>query len=54
MRLAKLKDGTLYEVAYMSWDNFKDIIVKANTERISHILSYDCIVGGIDYTIDYR
>lgn len=39
----------------MEWSTFKQIMLFENDDTIQQRLCiYDCIVGGIDYTIDFR
>lgn len=56
MRLSTLEnDGrSLFDVSYMSWNTFKNGILTLDDNVINHLRSVDCIIGGIDYTIDYR
>lgn len=56
MQLSVLQnDGSrCFDVSYMSWSTLKDGILSWDQNVINRLLSVDCIIGGIDYTIDYR
>lgn len=56
MRLNVLEDDgrKLFEVSYMPWSSFKDGILTWDENVIARLLAVDCIIGGIDYTVDYR
>ncbi|KIK72002.1 hypothetical protein PAXRUDRAFT_22522 [Paxillus rubicundulus Ve08.2h10] len=45
-----------FEVSYMLWDDFKAVLIDprdpGSRERWDSIRSQDCIIGGIDYTIN--
>jgi hypothetical protein len=41
-------------VTYMDWTTFKAVVVSNDEDDIQALFEYDCIVGGIDYTIDFR
>lgn len=43
-----------FDVSYMDWNDFKRIVLHGEREGLAHLLQYDCVLGGIDYTIDYR
>lgn len=53
LSLLKLNGNPLFRVTYMQWETFKDILAQQD-QRLSHILQHDCLLGGIDYTINYR
>ncbi|KAI6017507.1 hypothetical protein EDC04DRAFT_2902507 [Pisolithus marmoratus] len=49
--------GTAFNIEYMTWENFKDIILDPNMRALDwHDLveNKDCIIGGVDYSIDHR
>lgn len=56
IRLGVLENNgrKLFDVSYMSWNSFKDGILTWDKNVIARLLSVDCIIGGIDYTVDYR
>jgi hypothetical protein len=45
----------LFSVSYMSWERFKEVALSADDASTAQDpFAYDCIVGGIDYTINFR
>lgn len=44
----------LFSVSYMQWDEFKRKVLRCNPDDLGELSGFDCILGGIDYTIDYR
>lgn len=57
MRLGVLEDQgrKLFDVSYMSWSTFKNGVLTMDADVIDRLLSVDCImIGGIDYTVNYR
>ena len=48
-------DGCLFTCSYMRWEDFKDIVLSEDDARIGQeLFTYDCILGGADYTINFR
>lgn len=48
-----------FDVKYMAWTEFRDVLCSRdapvkNADAWKTILSMDCILGGIDYTIEHR
>ncbi|KAI6025432.1 hypothetical protein EDC04DRAFT_2606310 [Pisolithus marmoratus] len=48
--------GTAFNIKYMTWENFKDVVLDPNTRAFdwNDLVKKDCIIGGIDYSIDHR
>lgn len=44
----------LFLVTYMDWTAFKTTVMSNDENNIRTFLGYECIVGGVDYTIDFR
>lgn len=55
-RLSLIMQGPrhLFTVSYMDWKRFKVIMVSRIEDDLQSLFGYDCIAGGIDYTIDFR
>ena len=52
-----MENKKAFEVSYMPWDDFKAVLVSPrsspeNQRKWNLIHSQDCIIGGVDYTID--
>jgi len=56
LRMEHYDKGQAFKVTYMTWETFRDIILDPRTksEGWNGLVSLDCIIGGIDYSIDYR
>lgn len=52
----EFEGGTAFNVHFMRWEDFKDTIIdpQSHVETWTKLASMDCIVGGIDYSIDHR
>ncbi|KAI6020597.1 hypothetical protein EDC04DRAFT_2607394 [Pisolithus marmoratus] len=48
--------GTAFNIKYMTWENFKDVILNPNTRALdwNDLVKKDCIIGGVNYSIDHR
>lgn len=44
----------LFSVSYMTWEQFKLKVVRSNADDVVELSVFDCILGGVDYTINYR
>ena len=42
----------LFDLSFLGWEAFKSDMLHTETAR--NLRQYHCILGGIDYTIDYR
>ena len=42
----------LFDLSFMGWEAFKSDVLHMETAR--NLRQYHCILGGIDYIIDYR
>ncbi|KAG9311951.1 hypothetical protein JVU11DRAFT_7214 [Chiua virens] len=51
--VSRFDKGNRFEVNYMTWRRFKTGVVKFDAEIVDSLLCHDCVIGGIDYTIDY-
>lgn len=49
-----IQKGSLFEVTYMPWEKFRDGVMTFKRMTIEEISRQQCVMGGIDYTIDYR
>ena len=48
------KDGMkFFDMSYMDWHVFKDAILEGGWSQ-SGILQYDCVLGGVDHTTNFR
>jgi len=54
LSILKKDDRRYFDVSYMDWYQFKQIILSGGADELAHLLQYDCVLGGIDYTVDYR
>lgn len=54
LSILKKDDRKYFNVSYMDWDHFKHVILHGAAQDISAILRYDCVLGGVDYTTDFR
>ncbi|KAI6097729.1 hypothetical protein EDD16DRAFT_1719021 [Pisolithus croceorrhizus] len=54
VRLSTVLDGSMFQVTYMSWEKFRDGILTVDKGIVTELSQHDCLLGGIDYTIDYR
>ncbi|KAI6016399.1 hypothetical protein PISMIDRAFT_25228 [Pisolithus microcarpus 441] len=54
VRLSTVLDGSMFQVTYMSWEKFRDGILTVDEDIVAELSRHDCLLGGIDYTIDYR
>jgi len=45
-----------FEVHYITWEMFRDVVLHPENARFewNNFADMDCIIGGIDYTIDHR
>lgn len=46
--------GPLFDISYMRWEEFKLKVLRCSPDDVGELSGYDCILGGVDYTIDYR
>ncbi|KAI5986610.1 hypothetical protein EDD15DRAFT_2373049 [Pisolithus albus] len=53
-RLSAVLDESMFLVSYMSWERFRDGILEFDKDVVAELSRQDCLLGGIDYTIDYR
>lgn len=44
----------MFDMSYMPWDKFKEGVLSLDKEFLLQISKQDCVMGGIDYTVDYR
>lgn len=55
-RLSELQEGGVkyFEVSYMEWQEFKELITNGDDTTLAPLREYHCIIGGVDYTTDFR
>ncbi|KAI5982791.1 hypothetical protein F5J12DRAFT_788081 [Pisolithus orientalis] len=56
MNMEEYNDGNAFELKYMKWADFKAIVLDpiSQQSKWNELVRMDCIIGGIDYTIDFR
>lgn len=54
LEACRQNDLRLFEVEYMLWEDFRKILLSDGDEWEGLESKYDCIIGGIDYTVDWR
>lgn len=56
LRVDQWDNGTAFRITYMSWDQFRDVVLNPGqfASDWNDILKKDCIIGGLDYSIDHR
>lgn len=56
LRMGNYSKGMAFKFTYMTWETFRDTILELDPEckGWNGLSSVDCIIGGIDYSINYR
>lgn len=56
LQLDDYEKGTAFNVSYMEWNDFKETVLHPNDhcEKWNMLVGMDCVIGGIDYSIDHR
>ncbi|KAI6137953.1 hypothetical protein BKA82DRAFT_4368126 [Pisolithus tinctorius] len=56
MNMEEYNDGNAFKLKYMKWADFKAVVLDpiSQQSKWNELVRMDCIIGGIDYTIDFR
>ncbi|KAI6154549.1 hypothetical protein BKA82DRAFT_4010384 [Pisolithus tinctorius] len=56
MNMEEYNDGNAFKLKYMKWADFKAVVLDpiSQQSKWNELVWMDCIIGGIDYTIDFR
>lgn len=54
--MANFEMGNAFHISYMMWEDFKETVLNPNKRFLdwNKMVGMDCLIGGIDYTIDHR
>lgn len=49
-------NSSVFKVHYTTWERFRDVVIHPEDETSdwNRFAKMDCIIGGIDYSIDHR
>lgn len=56
LRMDSSEEGGAFDIHCMKWKEFRDIVLDPLThpEGWSKLILMDCIIGGIDYSVEHR